>query len=153
MEEQLSHAPLAKTKRKKVLEGLAVQWQKEKELRQLKIVPYRVFYEVKGHTVEILLIRDKPPGKTTADLLREAEMEERKARKEESPMKKRKGFITVLESRRGKLVPVAIDVRGLDKEQIALGLDDELWGEIARRRRSRGRTYTLDEVCKVLGVS
>lgn len=63
----------------------------------------------------------------------------------------KRGYRTILIVRRGKLVPFEVDVRGLDEEQIALGLDDELHAEM-QRRRSGGRSYTLDQACEILGI-
>ena len=145
IKEQLSTAPLTKTKREKLIEGLRPPWANvEKPFYQLKIVPFRIFYEVHGSEVEIMLIRLKTPEKRTEDLL-----------KEYSPMRKqsRKGRRTILVLRRGRLVPHEIDVRGKDEEQIALGLDDELFAAIHRYRRSRHRLFTLEEVCQALQLS
>lgn len=72
--------------------------------------------------------------------------------KEESPRKRRKGFMTILFVKRGKLVPCTVDVRGMDAEQIALGLDDELCGEMRRRRQSKGRMYSMEEVRALLDL-
>ena len=52
----------------------------------------------------------------------------------------------------GRLVPFRVDTRGKDAEQIALGLDDELFAEMHRRRHSRGKFYSLEDAHRILRI-
>ena len=71
MEEQLRHEPTQETKNKKALPGLNPPWEHEAPVRELRVGKYRVFYDVDEarQRVVIRAVREKPPHKTTEDIL------------------------------------------------------------------------------------
>jgi mRNA-degrading endonuclease RelE of RelBE toxin-antitoxin system len=71
IEDQLSHTPAEETRNKKMLRGLKPPWQYEEPVWELRIGTYRVFYDVNqtDQRVFIRAVREKPPHKTTEDIL------------------------------------------------------------------------------------
>jgi mRNA-degrading endonuclease RelE of RelBE toxin-antitoxin system len=67
----LRQAPTVQTKRRKPLPNLAHPWDAVPPIWELRVGDYRVFYDVSeaDHTVTILAIRRKPPGKRTEEVL------------------------------------------------------------------------------------
>jgi mRNA-degrading endonuclease RelE of RelBE toxin-antitoxin system len=72
MRSQLNREPLAVTRNRKPLFGVAADFEFEPPLWELKTGEFRVCYDVNETTltVNVRAIRRKPPGKTTAEILR-----------------------------------------------------------------------------------
>lgn len=69
---ELTYEPTRTTKRKKRLRPLKVPWSRQAEQPwQLAVEPYRVFYDVDEteKVVFVRLVRKKPPGKKTEEIL------------------------------------------------------------------------------------
>jgi mRNA-degrading endonuclease RelE of RelBE toxin-antitoxin system len=71
MDEQLMHTPAQETRNKKILVGLKPPWEHEEPVWELRVGPFRVFYDVdeEGQRVVIRALRYKPPAKTTEEIL------------------------------------------------------------------------------------
>jgi mRNA-degrading endonuclease RelE of RelBE toxin-antitoxin system len=71
VDEQLLHEPTRETRNKKILVGLKPPWEHEEPVWELRIGHYRVFYDVDedGRRVMIRAIREKPPRRTTEEIL------------------------------------------------------------------------------------
>jgi mRNA-degrading endonuclease RelE of RelBE toxin-antitoxin system len=68
----LLHEPAAGSRKRKRLGELETGFEYEPPLWELKVGEYRVFYNVNEgtRTVRIWSVRFKPPGKTTAEVVR-----------------------------------------------------------------------------------
>jgi len=71
IEEQLRHEPTRNTRNKKMLVGLTPPWQMEGPVWELRIGKFRVFYEVNETALRVIIraVREKPPHKTTEEIL------------------------------------------------------------------------------------
>ena len=71
IEKQLLHGPTRETRNRKILVGLVPPWEYVEPVWELRIGEYRVFYDVdeESSTVNIRVIRHKPPHKTTEEIL------------------------------------------------------------------------------------
>jgi mRNA-degrading endonuclease RelE of RelBE toxin-antitoxin system len=71
IESQLSHSPMAASRKKKILVSLTPPWYAEPPIWELRVGNYRVFYDVEqdSKTVFIRAVRLKPHGMTTEDVL------------------------------------------------------------------------------------
>ncbi|MBC7815515.1 MAG: hypothetical protein IAG10_01290 [Planctomycetaceae bacterium] len=71
MVEQLTYQPNVETNNRKPLGYIPTEWDVAGELWELKIGLYRVFYEfdLAEKSVMVHGIREKPPHKTTGDIL------------------------------------------------------------------------------------
>ncbi len=69
VEEQLAIAPGAKSRRRKFIKGLIPPWSTEDGFWQLRVDPYRVFYDVEEGVAIIRAVRDKPHGMMTEEIL------------------------------------------------------------------------------------
>jgi mRNA-degrading endonuclease RelE of RelBE toxin-antitoxin system len=71
IEEQLLHDPTRETRNKKPLIGLKPPWEHEEPVWELRVGKYRVFYDVDeaGQRVIIRAVRQKPPHRTTEEIL------------------------------------------------------------------------------------
>ena len=71
IELKLSHDPDVVTRNRKLLMNLIPPWVAEPPVWELKAGRYRVFYDVspEDRTVYVCAIREKPPEKTTEEVL------------------------------------------------------------------------------------
>lgn len=71
IDKQLRYEPTVKTKHRKPIIGLIPPWEHVEPIWELSIGQYRVFYDVDEVTmiVSIRAIRQKPPHKTTEEIL------------------------------------------------------------------------------------
>jgi len=71
IEAQLRYQPTKETRSRKILVGLLPPWDHLEPIWELRIGPYRVFYDVdeSGSVVYVRAIRHKPPHKTTEEIL------------------------------------------------------------------------------------
>ena len=71
IEEQVLHEPTRQTRNRKPIFGVRPPWDQEEPFWELRIHPYRVFYDVKEAKalVTVRAIRRKPLHKTTEDIL------------------------------------------------------------------------------------
>ncbi|MGQ0809950.1 MAG: type II toxin-antitoxin system RelE family toxin [Nitrospiraceae bacterium] len=71
IERQLAHQPLSPTKNRKLLVDLLPPWKAESKVWELRVGPYRIFYDVDQgkRLVYIRAVRRKPHGKTTEEIL------------------------------------------------------------------------------------
>ncbi len=71
IEEELTHQPLQETRNKEIIVGLVPPWEHEVPVRELRVGEYRVYYDVKEKSTEVMVraIRRKPPHKTTQESL------------------------------------------------------------------------------------
>jgi mRNA-degrading endonuclease RelE of RelBE toxin-antitoxin system len=69
---QLSYEPLKESRNRKPLFGIVADFEFDPPLWELKVGEYRVLYDAKAETsiVNVRAVRHKPPGKTTAEVLR-----------------------------------------------------------------------------------
>ncbi len=70
IEEQLSHQPTVRTRRRKCLAKLAPSFEHVPPVWQLRVGDYRVFYDVAEleHEVHVRAVRRKGPEQTTGDI-------------------------------------------------------------------------------------
>ncbi len=68
---QLSHEPARETRNKKVLRGLTTPWQHLEPVWELRVDPFRVFYDVDVAAGQVVVraVRRKLPHKTTEEIL------------------------------------------------------------------------------------
>ncbi len=71
IDQQLTHTPTQETRNKKIVVGLKPPWEHEEPVRELRIGKYRVFYDVNEEAQQVIVraIREKPPHRTTEDIL------------------------------------------------------------------------------------
>ena len=72
IQSSLSDQPMIETRhRKKLGDGLTADFEYVPPLWELRVGDYRVFYEVDEVASEVVVhaVREKPPGKTTAEVL------------------------------------------------------------------------------------
>ena len=71
IEVQLSHQPDVPTRNRKLLANLIPPWVAEPPIWELRVGRFRVFYDVaeEARVVFIRAVREKPPGKTTKEIL------------------------------------------------------------------------------------
>ena len=71
IDEQLLHAPTQPTRNKKIVVGLKPPWEQEEPVWELRVGPFRVFYDVNEaeQGVVIRAVREKPPHRTTEEIL------------------------------------------------------------------------------------
>ncbi len=71
IEEQLTHQPTTRTKKRKILLNLVPPWQNVPPIWELRVEDYRVFYDVaeEERTVYVRAIRFKPPHSQTEEIL------------------------------------------------------------------------------------
>jgi len=71
IEVQLAHEPNRETRNRKILVGLVPPWEHVPPVWELRINEYRVFYDIddKAKHVMVRAVRQKPPHKTTEDIL------------------------------------------------------------------------------------
>ena len=71
IDEQLTHAPAQETRNKKILIGLKPPWEHEEPIWELRIGPYRVFYDVSETEQRVIVraVRQKLPHQTTEEIL------------------------------------------------------------------------------------
>jgi mRNA-degrading endonuclease RelE of RelBE toxin-antitoxin system len=71
IEAQLRYQPTQQTRNRKVLVGLLPPWDHLEPIWELRMGPYRVFYDVDEavSVVYVRAIRHKPPHKTTEEIL------------------------------------------------------------------------------------
>ena len=71
IELQLSHEPDVATRNRKLLVNLIPPWIAEPPVWELRVGRFRVFYDiaVEERTVFVRAVREKPPGKTTKEIL------------------------------------------------------------------------------------
>lgn len=69
--EQLSCAPVTRTRRRKILYGLVPPFEADPPVWQLRLGEYRIFYDVDEieRIVYVRAVRRKPPHRTTEDIL------------------------------------------------------------------------------------
>lgn len=68
---RLTAAPTQPTHNQKILVGLKPPWQQEEPIWELRLDPFRVFYDVdeSAQRVVIRAVRRKDPHRTTEDIL------------------------------------------------------------------------------------
>ena len=71
IEVQPKHEPTVWTRNRKLMLNLIPPWVAEPPIWELRVGKYRVFYDVSedDQTVYVRVIREKPPGKTTQEIL------------------------------------------------------------------------------------
>lgn len=71
IDQQLKDSPTQQTRNKKPLVGLKPPWEHEEPIWELRVGKYRVFYDVDeaGQQVVVRAVREKPPHRTTEDIL------------------------------------------------------------------------------------
>lgn len=71
IDEQLIHAPTQESRNKKIVVGLEPPWDHEVPVWELRVGSFRVFYDVNEaeQRVVIRAVREKPPHRTTEDIL------------------------------------------------------------------------------------
>ena len=71
IEKQLKHEPAAPARNRKIIVGIKPPWEHEEPIWQLRVGQFRVFYDVNEEEtlVTIRAIRQKPPHKTTKEIL------------------------------------------------------------------------------------
>ena len=71
IEEQLTHEPGIRTRKRKLLENLIPPWQAVAPIWELRVGEYRVFYDVSPteSVVDVRAVRRKPRGTKTEDIL------------------------------------------------------------------------------------
>jgi mRNA-degrading endonuclease RelE of RelBE toxin-antitoxin system len=71
IEIQLRHEPSVRTRNRKLILNLIPPWVAETPIWELRVGKYRVFYDVSedDRAVYVRAIREKPPGKTTREIL------------------------------------------------------------------------------------
>ncbi len=71
IEEQLTHQPTTRTKKRNILLNLVPPWQNVPPIWELRVEDYRVFYDVaeEERTVYVRAIRFKPPHSQTEEIL------------------------------------------------------------------------------------
>ncbi len=71
IESQLRHQPTQETRNRKILVGLLPPWDHLEPVWELRIGPYRVFYDVDESVsvVYVRAVRRKSPHKTTEEIL------------------------------------------------------------------------------------
>jgi mRNA-degrading endonuclease RelE of RelBE toxin-antitoxin system len=71
IENQLTQEPANETRNRKILAGVAVPWEHQPPVWELRVGNYRVFYDVDevAETVTVRAIREKPPHKTLGEIL------------------------------------------------------------------------------------
>lgn len=65
----LSSRPGSESRKRKFIRGLLPPWSSEAGFWQLRVDPYRIFYDVENGVAVIRAIREKPHGKTTKEIL------------------------------------------------------------------------------------
>jgi mRNA-degrading endonuclease RelE of RelBE toxin-antitoxin system len=67
----LTITPAVRTNRRKPLPNLSHPWEAVPPIWELRVGDYRVFYDVSeaDHTVHVLAVRHKPPGKRTEEIV------------------------------------------------------------------------------------
>ncbi len=63
IEEQLSHEPTAETRRRKLLMGLEPPWESLRPVWQLRIGPWRVFYDVDDDVKSVIVRAVRKKGR------------------------------------------------------------------------------------------
>jgi mRNA-degrading endonuclease RelE of RelBE toxin-antitoxin system len=71
IQQQLANQPNVETRNKKILAGLNPPWNHEEPVWELRVGEHRVFYDVNEAEAKVTVraIREKPPYKTTEEIL------------------------------------------------------------------------------------
>src|SRR5687767_8223333 len=71
IESQLSHEPTKVTRNRKIIKGIKPPWDHQEPIWELRVDDFRVFYDVdeESRSVVVRAIRQKPPHKTTEEIL------------------------------------------------------------------------------------
>jgi mRNA-degrading endonuclease RelE of RelBE toxin-antitoxin system len=71
IDDQLVYEPLRQTRNRKMLVGLRPPWQHQEPVWEMRVGPYRVFYDVEeaAKRVTVRCIRRKQPHRTTEETL------------------------------------------------------------------------------------
>lgn len=67
----MAHEPSQPTRNRKIVVGLKPPWEHEPPVWELRVGPFRVFYDVDDSEKRVVIraVREKPPHKTTEEIL------------------------------------------------------------------------------------